>query len=412
MAGRKSLLRSTDKKAAKTKVVGGGEESKRKRAILDAVKRSSASAKTTLEALGLSQSTYYAWVKRYKTKGLDGLDAGNPVSDDVWQRFVDLEKRDGEISADSKLSIEETQTMTSKQDNEKIRELLFKRFDEGASKEPRKKAEPERESPPKAAEPKKMQEPPTPPPEEPMDKTLKYALTGFGFVIAILLLASMSNASKFYFWQKDRMVQLGQGRFAPMGTKIAASFSDLRILTGVRQNEVYTKKKAYGILSDHFVQRADEVLKTGEAPDLKTARSYLALASEYAISDARRQEVRTRLNRISFLVLLGKGELARSKGTVSDFETAKGYLKEAIPFASTDLEKDMITKSLAAIEYAIAESKITAGEKQLADLYREALERHLKMAKEYDPAKAAAIDQEIAKIKKWLTEFEGKGAHK
>jgi DNA-directed RNA polymerase subunit F len=60
----------------------------------------------------------------------------------------------------------------------------------------------------------------------------------------------------------------------------------------------------------------------------------------------------------------------------------------------------------------MAESKISAGEKQLADLYREAVDRHLKMVKEYDPAKAEAIDQEIAKIKKWLTEFEGKDVRK
>ncbi|MES0349149.1 MAG: helix-turn-helix domain-containing protein [Desulfobacteria bacterium] len=417
MAGRKSLLRSTNKTPQKTKAVGVGEESKRKKAVLDAVKRSSAPVKATLEELGLSQSTYYTWLKRYKANGLDGLEIGNPVSDEVWQRFVDLEKSDGKVSAESKLAIEETQTMTSKQDNEKTRKLLFKRFDGEASKEPKKAAAPATESPPGAAEPKAVKEPPlppssAPPPQEPMDKTFKYAIGAFACVIAILLLVSLSNSSKYYFRQKDRMVQLEQGTFAPMGKKLVASFSDLRILTGIRKQKSYTKKQAYGILSDYFVKRADDILKTGATPDLKAAKSYLARASEYALSDHRRQEAQTRLNRINFLVLLGKGELARSKGTIDGFETAKGHLKQAIPFASTDLEKDMITKNLAAIEYAIAESKISKGEKQLADLYREALDRHLKMAKEYDPAQAKAIDQEIAKIKKWLTEFEGKDVRK
>jgi hypothetical protein len=36
------------------------------------------------------------------------------------------------------------------------------------------------------------------------------------------------------------------------------------------------------------------------------------------------------------------------------------------------------------------------------------MNQHLKKAKEYDPGKAMAIDQEIEKIKKWLTEFEGR----
>jgi transposase-like protein len=417
MVGRRSLLRSTKKNPEKTKAVGGGEESKRKKAVLDAVKRSSASVKATLQELGLSQSTYYTWLKRYKAKGLDGLETGNPVSDEVWQRFVDLEKREGKLLAESKLSIEETQTMTSEQDNERIRKLLFKRFDEEASKEPEKAAAPETKPPPKAAEPKTVEEPPsppsyTPPPQEPMDKTVKYAIGALACVIAILLLASLSNSNQFQFRQNEQMVQFWQGRFAPMGWDLVASFSDSKILAGVSEQKAYSKKQAYGILSDYFIKQADEILKTGETPDLKAAKSYLAHASKYAPTDSRRQEVQTRLNRINFLVLLGKGELARSKGTMSDFETAKGYLTQAIPFASTDFEKDMITKNLAAIEYAMAESKISTGEKQLADMYREALDRHLKMAKEYDPEKAKAIDQEIAKIKKWLTEFEGKNVGK
>ncbi|UCD87096.1 MAG: helix-turn-helix domain-containing protein, partial [Desulfobacterales bacterium] len=387
-------------------------ESRRKKAILDAVKQSSASVKATLEDLGLSQSTYYTWLKRYKAKGLDGLEAGNPVSNEVWQRFVDLEKREGELLAESKLSIEETQTMTSEQDNERIRKLLFKRFDEEASKAAEKAAAPEKEPPPKEAEPKTVEEPPsppsyTPPPQEPMDKTFKYAIGALACVIAILLLASLSNSNQFQFKQNDQMVELWQGRFAPMGIHRVASFSDPRILAGVDQQKSYSKKNAYAILSDYFIKRADDILKTGETPDLKAAKSYLAHASKYAVSDARRKEVQMRLNRMNFLVLLGKGELARSKGTIPDFETAKGYLTQAIPFASTDLEKDMITKSLAAIEYAIAKNKISKGEKQLADLYQEALNRHLKKVKEYDPDKAKAIDQEIEKIKKWLTEFEG-----
>jgi DNA-directed RNA polymerase subunit F len=113
-----------------------------------------------------------------------------------------------------------------------------------------------------------------------------------------------------------------------------------------------------------------------------------------------------RVNSIDFLVLLGKADFALGKGTVADFEAAKGYLAEAIPFASTDLQKDVLTKRLAAIEYAMAASKISKGEKQLADLYREALDRHLKKAKEYSPENADEIDQEITKIREWLEKFD------
>lgn len=406
MAVRKSSSKSRGKNPKKSPAASPGEESTRKKAILDAVKRSSASVKASLKELGLPQSTYYKWQKRYKSKGLDGLETGNPVSDDVWQRLIDLEKKEKGLLDQSKLSAEETQIMTSEQDQERIKKLLFKRFDG--------EAPPEKEAAPRVSEPKAAEEPPsppsyTPPPEEPMDKTFKYAVGALACIIAILLLASLSNSGKFAFKQNDQMVELWQGRFAPMGWNRVASFSDPKILNGVQQKKAYSKKQTYGILSDYFINRADEILKTGETPDLKAAKSYLGHASKYSLTDARREEIRRRLNRMNFLVLLGKGELARSKGTVPDFENAKKYLMEAIPYASTDLEKDMLAKNLAAIEYAMAESKITKGETQLADLYREAMNRHLKKAKEYDPRKAQAIDQEIAKIKKWLTEYEGKG---
>jgi transposase-like protein len=124
MAGRKSLLRPTRKKSAKSRAVHVGEGSKRKEAILDAVRRSSASVKDTLKELGLPQSTYYKWLRLYKAKGLDGLETGSPVSDEVWQRFADLEKGQGRLLDERTLSIEETQPMTSEQDKEEIRKPL------------------------------------------------------------------------------------------------------------------------------------------------------------------------------------------------------------------------------------------------------------------------------------------------
>jgi hypothetical protein len=106
--------------------------------------------------------------------------------------------------------------MKSEQDKEKIRKLLFKRFDEEPSKEPEKAAAPETERPAEAAEPKAVKEPPspppyTPPPQEPMDKTYKYAIGALALVIAILFLTSLSNSNKFYFKQNDQMVEFWQG---------------------------------------------------------------------------------------------------------------------------------------------------------------------------------------------------------
>jgi len=405
MAGRKSLLRSTHKKPAKSRAVDGEEESKKKKAILDAVAGSSASIKATLQEFGLTQSTYYRWLKQYKAEGLDGLETGNPVSDELWQRFTDIEKREGRSLDERKLSTEETQTMKGEQDKEEIRKPIEKK----PSKESGKAAAPETEGPPPAAkpQPKRWQEP-----QEPMDSTLKYTICGIGalaFVTAILLLASWYNSNKFYFKQDDRKVDLWQGRFAPKGERLVDSFPDPRILEAVPEQKAYTKKQAFGIVSDHLVKRADEVLNKGEARDLKRGESYLTSASNYVLSVPEREAVRIRLNSIEFVVLMGKTNLALNKTPVPGFQAAWGYLAQAVPVAFTDLQKDVLMKRLTAVEYALESRRISKGEGELADLSREAAKLKLQKAREYVPVKPQEIDQEeITKMKKWLDQFDKK----
>lgn len=405
MAGRKSLLRSTHKKPAKSRAVDGEEESKKKKAILDAVAGSSASIKATLQEFGLTQSTYYRWLKQYKAEGLDGLETGNPVSDELWQRFTDLEKREGRSLDERKLSTEETQTMKDEQDKEEIR----KPIDKKPSKEPGKAAAPETEGPPPAAQPqpKRWQEP-----QEPMDSTLKYTICGIGvlaFVTAILLLASWYNSNKFYFKQDDRKVELWQGRFAPKGERLVDSFPDPRILEAIPEQKAYTKKQAFGIVFDYLVKRADEVLNKGEARDLKRAESYLTSASNYVLSVPEREAVRIRLNSIEFVVLMGKTNLALCKTPVPGFQAAWGYVAQAVPVAFTDFQKDVLMKRLTAVEYALESRRISKGEGELAALTKEAVKLKLQKAREYVPVKPQEIDQEeIAKMKKWLDQFDKK----
>ena len=408
MAGRKSLLKATHKKPVRSGAVDGGDESKKKKAILDAVKRSSTSIKSTLHELGLNQSTYYRWLKRYKAKGLDGLETGSPVSDELWERFANFEERRRKLLDESKIPTEEAQAIEDEQEKEKIRKLLFKRFDREPSKEPEKTSAPETERPTLAAESKTLKQPPslppyTPPPQGPTDNSFKYAIGAIGalaLVIAILFWASISNLDKFYFRQNDKMVELWQGRFAPMGERLVASFSDPKIIEAVPKQGTCTKKQAFSILSDSFIKLSDELLNEGETPDLKTVKSYLTHASNYAQSEPEQQAIRMRLNNIDLLVLLSKADLALSKGTLPDFEAARGYLAQTIPLASSDFQKEVLMKRLAAVGYAIESSKTSKGERQLGDLYREALNRHLQRSGGYSPEKP----QEVDKIKEGLYE--------
>ncbi|MDY6951059.1 MAG: helix-turn-helix domain-containing protein [Thermodesulfobacteriota bacterium] len=274
------------------------QEAEKKKAILEGVKRSSSSVKATLKELGLGQSTYYRWQKQFKAEGAEGLKAGGPVPDKVWKQFGELaEIQEKQPKAESKLRAQEKDIMKSDQDKEKIRKLLFKRFDEEPSKPVEKT-----ERTPQPAETKASAGPSspshTPPPEDPMDRMLKYAIAGFALVVVILLMASLSNSSNFYFKQKEQMIELWQGRFAPMGTKRVATFSDPTIIKSLPEQSTYTKRQAHGVVADYFIKQADKLLKTGETPDLKGAKSYLAQASKYAASDATRQAIKGRLSSI------------------------------------------------------------------------------------------------------------------
>ncbi len=303
--GRKSLLKATGKKPAKVEKGDARGEVERKKAILDGVPHFPGSIKSTLKDLGLAQSTYYTWSKRFKADGMEGLKAGNPLSDKVWKRFVELEgKQEEPVKVESKIKAKETQTMKSEQDREKTNQLLFKRFDEGPSKPlPKEAVQGKKRAPEpvKSKVEKKQPSPPayTPPPQEPMDKTLKYALGAFAFVVAIIMVASVSNSNKFYFKQNEQMIELWRGRFAPMGEVIVGSFSDPKIIEGLPQQARYTKSQTFDVLSKYFVGRADEILRSEETPDLKAAKSYLRHASKYAVTEANRKEVRRRVRSIN-----------------------------------------------------------------------------------------------------------------
>jgi transposase-like protein len=412
--GRKSLLKSTKKKPVASQKEPGSQDAERKKAILDGVRSSSDSIKAVLKKVGLAESTYYQWLKRYKADGVEGLKAGSPVSETVWKRFAELKKNLGETTqgapdqSDPKLKAEEKQTMKSEKDNEKIRDLLFKKFDGGEKAGKKEKTVGEGARAAGASDVTDSGSVPadTALPKEPIDKTVKYAIGGFAVVLAVLLMSSFSNTTNFYFRQDGQKVELWQGRFAPMGERLVASFTGEKMPEGLPRKDSYSKNQAYSVLFDYLVQQADDILNLSRTPDLNAVKSFLMEAHKYAVNSAGRRAVQLRLNSINFLVLSGKADMALNRGTITDFEAAKAFLTEAIPYAATDIQKDIITKRLAAIEYAMATNKISHGEKQLAQQYREALDRHLRRAKAFSPEKSEEIDAEIGKITKWLEEFD------
>ncbi len=264
--------------------------------------------------------------------------------------------------------------MSSQDEKDKTKKLLFKRFDDGPSATEGKSAFESAKNGGGSCRPSSYE----PPPEEPMDKTVKYAIGAFAVVLAILLVASWSNSNKFYFKSNKQMVELWKGRFAPMGEIRVSTFSDSKILEGVPAQDSYSKEEAFGVLFDYLLDEADQILATEQTPDFKAVKSYLAHASKYAVSESDRQAIRMRLNSIDFLVLSGKVDLALSKGTLSDFKAASEHLGEALPLAPTKVQEGITKKRLAAVKHAIVASKNGKEKRQLIDIYRESLDQLLK----------------------------------
>jgi hypothetical protein len=264
--------------------------------------------------------------------------------------------------------------MPSQEEKDKTKKLLFKRFDDGPSATEGKSAFESAKNEGGGCRPSSYE----PLPEEPMDKTVKYAIGAFAFVLAILLVASWSNSNKFYFKSNEQMVELWKGRFAPMGEVRVSTFSDSKILEGVPERDSYSKEEAFGVLFDYLLEEADQILATEKTPDFKAVKSYLAHASKYAVSESAMQAIRMRLNSIDFLVLSGKVDLALSKGTLSDFKAASKYLGEALSLAPTRVQEDITKKRLAAVKHAISAGENGKGEGQLIDIYRKSLDQLLK----------------------------------
>ena len=55
--------------------------------IIQLVEQSSLSVKQTLARLDINKSTFYAWLKRYRDGGLEGLEDRKPSPGTVWNKI-------------------------------------------------------------------------------------------------------------------------------------------------------------------------------------------------------------------------------------------------------------------------------------------------------------------------------------
>ena len=197
---------------------------------------------------------------------------------------------------------------------------------------------------------------------DPMERTLKFFLAGFVFLVAIIIGASISNRSNYYVKTADGAVEIWQGRFAPMGEGL------LIALPGATPPEttqaVYSKNEALPLVFNYYIEKADALLGVAGMPDLKGIKLYLNKALSFATTENLRNTAYSRLYSIDAMILLYKADVASSKNTLADFKTALRYLEEASTLKLGETQARLINQKILAVKDLMAalEAKQAAAE--------------------------------------------------
>ncbi|MFO7839552.1 MAG: hypothetical protein R6X08_08660, partial [Desulfosalsimonadaceae bacterium] len=138
---------------------------------------------------------------------------------------------------------------------------------------------------------------PEEPPREPMlSNNLKLAILGLVVVFAFIIVASVLNSGKYYVRSTDSGVAIWKGDFAPRGEKKVVSIEDAEVPAELRNIQgPTTKKKAYSLPFDYFMQRAEKLAEKPGTPDYRAIRKQLQKARKYAVTSGQIQKVKDRL---------------------------------------------------------------------------------------------------------------------
>jgi hypothetical protein len=255
----------------------------------------------------------------------------------------------------------------TKEETQRVKALLLKKFDMAEIKAAAEKAAAEKAVVEKAAAEKAAAEDAAVEPEvsvsydppdsgepkvsDPMDNVMKYMVAAFVILVALIIGTSMLNHSKYYLNDTDGALEIWQGRFSPMGEKL------LFTLPGVQPPEIvkdaYSKSEAYPFIFDYYLGKADTLVEAPGMPDFDGIRSYLNKAIAFTTTNESIKITNARLNNIELMILLYKAEVVASKTTITGLEKAKDYLGEAARLDLDDLQSDLIDQKIESINESI-----------------------------------------------------------
>jgi len=365
--GKNSLLKSTSEKTdeelkTKTKKKKPAAKAKPKaRAVSKAKKIAKAKAAPKAKAAVKAKVKAKAPAKKTPAKKAAPIKKKKVFAKDLVQKKFDTWKPEKKFivrqdEKDLKNFSAPPFVSGTKEETQRIKALLLKKFDMAEIKAAAEKAAAEKAAvepevsvsydPPDSGEPKVS---------DPMDNVMKYIIAAFVILVALVIGTSMLNQSKYYLNDTDGALEIWQGRFSPIGKQL------LITLPGFQPPEIikdaYSKSEAYPFIFDYYVGKADTLLEVPGMPDFDGMRSYLNKALAFTTTNESIKIANVRLDNMDLMILLYKTEVAASNATITDLEKAIDYLSEAARLNLDDLQSDLVDQKIESINASIASIK-------------------------------------------------------
>jgi len=374
--GKNSLLKSTSEKTdeelkTKTKKKKPAAKAKPKaRAVSKAKKIAKAKAAPKAKAAVKAKVKAKAPAKKTPAKKAAPIKKKKVFAKDLVQKKFDAWKPEKKFivrqdEKDLKNFSAPPFVSGTKEETQRIKALLLKKFDMAEIKAAAEKAAAEKAAvepevsvsydPPDSGEPKVS---------DPMDNVMKYIIAAFVILVALVIGTSMLNQSKYYLNDTDGALEIWQGRFSPIGKQL------LITLPGAQPPEIikdaYFKSEAYPFIFDYYVGKADTLLEVPGMPDFDGMRSYLNKALAFTTTNESIKIANVRLDNMDLMILLYKTEVAASNATITDLEKAIDYLSEAARLNLDDLQSDLVDQKIESINASIASIKALKEEAEVA----------------------------------------------
>lgn len=240
----------------------------------------------------------------------------------------------------------------TKEETERVRQLLFKKFDSAGKTDSGKAAASSKTSWMDGYLQLQLQEKKKP--MDPMQKTAVIGLSVLAVLLIMVLWTSASNNGKFYVKPVDGQIEIWEGRFSPKGRDKIFTFSS--IYMPAELEAVYSRKEAYPIIFDGILAEADALLGVEETPDFEHIRRSLEIAEPYAVSREMSERLQRRLDKINMMALVYKANILAGKGTVEDLVSARESLEEALLLELDEAEKGLIQHQISWVDQRLEEA--------------------------------------------------------